>query len=299
MSVVAVTPEAQAQAIANYKYQGVKKLKLSSFSGVTYNGRSTLTVPTGQTFDAFMFNTNLPLERLEITFRLNSNAFISGIPATFFQTLEQYKQMDVPAALAPQGEQVFIVSFADLSLKLKDGQQLTSLVTMLGESLQIQVDIGAKQDGDPEMPTLEVIAEVNTPQAVRMYLPRIERLQIDMPAQGTNTFNTLPNDMKRSIRRMHFMTDAIEELEIKRDDNVAYETTAWRECYMANRNDLMWQQGMFHLDFLMRGFIRNEMFPTARAKELLFTFKTSKPAGSVTVITEYLDVERTAAQVAG
>ncbi|WP_240435595.1 major capsid protein P2, partial [Photobacterium salinisoli] len=184
MNVVAVTPEAQAQALANYKYEGVKQLKLSSFSGVTYNGRSTLTIPTGQTFDSFMFNTNLPLERLEITFRLNSNAFISGIPATFFRTLEQYKQLDVPAALAPQGEQVFIVSFADLSLKLKDGQQLTSLVTMLGESLQIQVDIAAKQDGDPDSPTLEVIAETNKPQAVRMYLPRLERLQIDMPAQG-------------------------------------------------------------------------------------------------------------------
>ncbi|MGI9947190.1 major capsid protein P2 [Vibrio hyugaensis] len=273
------------------KYLGVRPKKIQAFTGVGYNGRAVVKVPTGETYDFFMLRTNLKPESLNIKCRLNGKDFYDA-PATLFNSIDAYKNVLDYSGLVPDGESIIIIPFADLSMKLKDGQQQTSLVTMAGEELILEVDIAAKGTGDPATPTLSVHPVANTPQAVRIFLPRIEKHTIPAPAAGENQFSSIPSVMGRNIRRIHFKTDAITELEIKRDGDEAYATDTVLERYRAARNGRVWQDGFFHLDFLMRGYIRNELFPTERQQELLFSLHTSKVVNSIESFIEYLDIER-------
>ncbi len=293
---VTTTPEAQVAVNANYQYGGIRMKRLNSFPAIGYGGRSVNKIASGDVFDAFVVSTNMPLERLNMTVRLNTSAIYDNIPATFFKMLHEYKMLAPPAELQKDGENVFVIPFTDLAMNLRTGQEQTALVAMIGDSLEVQVDVNGKESDDPEIPTLNMVALTNMNPAgkVRQFLPRIERLNIELNAQGLNQYTGMgiPSDPKRAIRRIHFHTPEIDALDIRRDGVEAYELERWVERYLAAEVAKDWQAGWTHLDFTMRGFIMGEMFPTMRAKELLFNITTAKAVGSVEVFIEYLDVER-------
>ena len=271
-------------------YNGVKPRKVQAFTGVGYNGRAVVRLPEGETYDYITLETNLKPERLNIKCRLNGKDFYDA-PATVFQTIDSYKGNDTGDQV-PDGKNYIVIPFADLSMSLKDGQQQTALVTMMGEEFILEVDIGAKVTGDPTTPTLIAHPVVNTPQPVRIFLPRLEKHTVPAPANGENQFSSIPSVMNRSIRRIHFATDKIDQITIKRDNVEAYDTMMELERYRAKRHERVWQTGYFHLDFLMRGYIRNELFPTERQQELLFSVHTTAVVGAIDAYIEYLDIER-------
>ncbi len=290
---ITATPETQVAINPAYKYTGIKIQRLNSFPAVSYGGRSVLKIPTGDTFDALIVSTNMPLERLETTIRLNNSAIYPNISATFFKMLHKYKMLAPPSALEKAGENTFVIPFTDLSMNTRQGMEQTALVTMIGETLELQVDVAQQESGDPDVPTISAVALMNTRSTnVRAFVPRLERMNIELHNQGLNQYTNLVNDPKRGIRRMHFATSDIERIEIRRDGVESYEMIDWVERYLAAEVAKDWQDGFTHLDFLMRGFILNETFPTVRAKELLFDITTSKALGAVEVYVEYLDIER-------
>ncbi len=294
---ITTTPETQIALNPQYRYTGIKPKRLNSFPAVSYGGRSTLKIPTGDTFDCLLVSTNLPLERLMTTIRLNNSAIYNNIPADFFKMLHQYKMLAPSDELQEGGKNVFVIPFTDLAMNTRVAMEQTALVTMIGETLELQVDIGQKEADDPEVPSISAFALINMQTTmVRQFLPRIERMNIELHNDGLNQYTNLTNNPVRAIRRMHFKTPDVESIDIRRDGQESYEMTRWSERYLASEVAKAWQEGYTHLDFVMRGFINGEMFPTARARELLFDITTSKALGAVEVFVEYLDVERIAQQ---
>lgn len=291
---VTTTPETAIAVNPSYRYSGIRVKRLNSFPAIGYGGRSTLKIAGGETFDALVVSSNMPLERLNMTVRLNNSPIYNNIPATFFKMLHEYKMLAPPASLQKAGENVFVIPFTDLSMKLRDGQERTSLVAMIGDQLELQVDIDGQEEDDPEVPSMAAVAltNLNLDGRIRQFLPRIERMNIELNAKGLNQYTGLVSDPKRAIRRMHFHTDKISNIEIRRDGVEAYELIRWTERYLAAECLRDWQNGWTHLDFVMRGYIVGEMFPTVRARELLFDITTTEAVGTVEVFMEYLDIER-------
>ncbi|HFQ5356780.1 TPA: major capsid protein P2 [Vibrio vulnificus] len=273
-----------------YKYRGVRPITVTSFDGVRYQGKASLSLPCGDTYDYLFLRSNLPAARLSFKARLNGKVFYEA-PMTVFDMLDAYKELNQQQNTAQNGY-VYVIPFADLSMRLKDGQNLTGLVTQVGESFDIEVTIAAKASGDPETPQLSAHPLLGLPRAQRIFLPRLEVANIPTPATGTNQFSSLPNVPNRTVRRMHFATDKIDRIDIKRDDDEAYSTDCFLEKFRAKRNKRTWQNGWTHLDFIMRGYIQNEMFPTVRDKQLIFTLNTTAATGSIDVYIEYLDCEK-------
>ncbi|EGQ7984212.1 hypothetical protein HJA60_004292 [Vibrio vulnificus] len=274
----------------SYKYRGVRPVSVTSFDGVRYQGKASLSLPCGDTYDYIFLRSNLAAESLTFKARLNGKVFYEA-PMRIFNMLDAYKELDQTQDTDKNGY-VYVIPFADLSMRLKDGQNLTGLVTQIGESLDIEVSIAAKGKGDPETPQLSAHPLIGLPQAQRIFLPRLEVANIPTPAVGSNQFSSLPNVPNRTVRRMHFDTPHIERIDIKRDDDEAYSTDCFLERFRAKRNKRSWQTGWTHLDFVMRGYIQNEMFPTVRDKQLIFTLNTTAATGSIDVYIEYLDCEK-------
>ncbi len=274
-----------------YKYMGVRPKKVESFTGVGFGNRAALKLPSGETYDFLIIETNLQSASINIRCILGGKTFYDA-PATVFDMIDDYKDVIDYAGFVPAGKNYIIVPFADLSLRYKDGQQQTSLVTMYGEEFLLEVDIAAKGAGDPDNVELVCHPLVNTPQAQRVFLPRLEKHTITAPAAGENQFSSIPSVQGRSIRRIHFHSNAITEIAIRRDGDESYRTQTAVEKYRGARNGRTWVDGWWHLDFLQRGYIANELFPTVRASELLFSLYTNKVEGNVDAYIEYLDVER-------
>ncbi len=274
----------------SFKYRGIRPVEVTSFDGVRYQGKASLSLPCGDTYDYIFLRSNMPADRLSFLARLNGKVFYEA-PMRIFNMLDAYKELD-QAQDTDENGYVYVIPFADLSMRLKDGQNMTGLVTQIGESLTIEVSIGTKQAGDPETPQLSAHPLLGLPKAQRIFLPRLELANIPTPAKGTNQFSSLPNVPNRTVRRMHFDTPHIARIDIKRDDDEAYATDCFLEKFRAKRNKRSWQDGWTHLDFVMRGYIQNEMFPTVRDKQLIFTLETTEITGSIDVYIEYLDCEK-------
>lgn len=273
-----------------YKYSGVRPTTVTSFDGVKFNGKASLSLPCGDTYDYIFLRSNLSAERLSVKLRLNGKVFYEA-PMRIFNMLDSYKNLTQSVDVENDGY-VYVIPFADLSMRLKDGQNLTGLVTQVGESLDLEVSISGKKTDDPEYPTLSAHPLIGLPRAQRIYLPRLEVANIPTPSVGTNQFSSLPNVPNRTVRRMHFDTDAISRIDIKRDDDEAYNTDCFLERFRAQRNGKKWQDGWTHLDFIQRGYVQLEMFPTVREKQLIFTLETTKATGTIDVYMEYLDCEK-------
>ncbi|OCH17860.1 major capsid protein P2 [Aliivibrio logei] len=273
-----------------YKYSGVRPISVTSFDGVRFNGKASLSLPCGDTYDYIFLSSNVPAERLSVKIRLNGKVFYDA-PMRIFDMLDKYKGLAQELETEKVGY-VYVIPFADLSMRLKDGQNLTGLVTQIGESLDLEVSIAKREEGDPESAYLSAHPLIGLPRAQRIYLPRLEVANIPTPSNGTNQFSSLPNVPNRTVRRMHFENGHIRRIDIKRDDDEAYNTDCFLERFRATRNGKQWQDGWTHLDFVQRGYIQLEMFPTVREKQLIFTLEVTRTTGTIDVYIEYLDCEK-------
>lgn len=262
----------------------VKPIKLNSMVGAAWGQKGTLPIPNGPTYHELILETNaeaVDLERISVMLNAEEIYVLTGSELLM---LERYKRRNHTAGH-------YVIPFSDIVARTKNGVRYTGLVTERGDNIHLDVQFKAK-DADAEPLSIQVHAWVSNAQAVRVIVPMIKRETMPANATGVNEFTSLVSSPLRSIRRMHFMYDKIEKLEIERDFVKEFEANKFISEANAKRNERTPQAGYFHFDPIVRGFSIDELFPTQHSSSLKFSVTTTDVAGSIPILVESVNVVR-------
>lgn len=258
--------------------------KLNSFTGTGYGEKAVLTIPVGPTYEEIFLETNLTADQLKrVTVTLNGTE-IYVLSGALIKMLEAYKGI-------AQTEGYFSIPFSDISAKTKNGMRHTGLVTELGDNITLEIEIAETSQSSPPAINLQAWATVSPAQQARIIVPEIKR-EVMQATATENEFLNLVSGADILVRRMHFMSDKVTALKIKRDTIEVFDSTKALETMRAKRNRRFTQSQAFHFDPIMRGFYIDELFVTNHQSELKFTVSTSEPVGSIPIIVEKVRVVR-------
>lgn len=258
--------------------------KMTSMSGITFNGVASLIVPTGLTYESILIKTNLTAAQLkEVKLTLNQEA-IYNPTGTDLVFLQSYKGEPVVAGN-------FVIPFSDISLREAGGVINSALVTERNDSILLEISIGAAVDGQTA-PQIELWAVVSDAISARVFLPRLTYQSMQAGATGENDFDNLINAPWRFVRRMHFQSDAVTELEIKRDYVEEFKAPLDVNNYELRRNERAPVDGVYTFDPIARGFVAGYAFPTAHVNELKFRVTCSKGVPNIPILIESTEVVR-------
>jgi len=258
-------------------------MKLNSFTGVGYGEKASMTIPTGPVYEEIFLETNLKAEQItRVSITLNGDEIIV-LDGKLMKSLEAYKGM-------PAVDGFYHIPLSDITAKTKNGMRYTALVTETGDNIILEVEIAPAANGAPNV-VLKGHATVSPQQGARVIVPQIKRQTMQATATE-NEFMDLVSGPLILVRRMHFLSEEVNALEIHRDFIKVYDTTRTVETMRAKRNKRFWQSGMYHFDPIMRGYFIDELFQTNHTNELKFTVKTNKSIGSIPILVESVKVVR-------
>ncbi|MGR5243077.1 major capsid protein P2 [Photobacterium damselae] len=253
--------------------------KLQAFSGVVPGGRAVLDIPTGQTYEQIILKTNLDKTKIRrIEFKINDDKILDVTPE-HLHMLQKYHGR-------PVEDGVFVLPFSDFNNIERGAVSATALVTQLGEKIQLTVEI---EQNAGERIQIDTYAIVSPPQAKRVLMPRLFTKTMTATANGDNDFNGIISSPNRYIRRIHFATDKMEKLEIKRDGREEGEFHTDIMKYVTAQEHKNWQEGHFHYDALLYGFMRDFLLPTQHNSEFYLRVKTTEVVGSIEMLMEEIE----------
>lgn len=258
--------------------------KLSSMSGVIFNGVASLVIPAGVTYESLIIKSNLRADQMkEVKITLNTEAIYnpSGLDLVM---LQKYKK-------EPVIENIIVVPFSDTSLNEDGGIRCTSLVTERGDAVLLEISIGAALEGQ-EPPQIEIWANVSDEQSSRIFMPRMTYQSMQAGAVGDNDFMTLTHAQYRFIKRMFFKAANIESLEIYRDYVEEFKADSDINKMELERLGKKTQDNIFTFDPVARGFIKGYAFPTSSNKELKFRVKCGVGVPNIPILIESCEVVR-------
>ncbi len=255
--------------------------KLSAFSGVVKGGKATLKLPTGATYEQIILKTNLSVEELErVEITLNDDK-IYNVTSGHLVMLEGF-QGNKPE------EGYFVIPFSDFSNIERGSVQATALVTMMNDHITLDVTLSSKI-ADGKAIQIDTFATISPSVAVRQLLPRLYTQTMTATASGDNDFHGLLSSPNRFIRRMHFKSDKIDKIEIKRDgreEGEYHRDIVDFQLVRAGKNP---QSVYFHFDPLKYGFMRDFVLPTQHNSEFYFRVNTTEVVQSIEILIEGLE----------
>ena len=255
--------------------------KLSAFSGVVKNGKATLKLPTGMTYEQIVLKTNLtPAELTRVEITLNDDK-IYNITSSHLNMLEMRQGHKIKAGH-------FVIPFSDFSNIERGSVQSTALVTMQNDHITLDVTL-SDAIADNKAIQIDTFAVISSPMATRQLLPRLYTQTMTATANGENDFHGLLSSVNRYIRRLHFKTDKMVKLEIKRDGREEGEYHADILEFIDSNSRKVWQEGYFHYDPLKYGFMRDFLLPTQHNSEFFFRVTTSEVVQSIEILIEALE----------
>lgn len=255
--------------------------KLSAFSGVVKGGKASLQLPTGSTYETIILKTNLTaaeLDRVEIT--LNDDK-IYNVTTSHLNMLQKYHGK-------PAIEGVFYIPFSDFYNIERGSVSSTAFVTQLNDHITLELTL---TDAIPDAKAIRIdtFAIVSDPQPARQLIPRLYTQTMTATASGDNDFHGVLSSPNRFIRRMHFKTDKMDKLEIKRDGREEGEFHKEIVEYIAAQHDKTWDAKYFHYDPLVYGFMRDFLLPTHHNSEFFFRAHTTEVVQSIEILLEVIE----------
>ncbi|HDY8229143.1 major capsid protein P2 [Vibrio vulnificus] len=258
--------------------------KMTSMSGLTFNGVASLIIPTGLTYESLLIKTNLsPAQLKQVKLTLNDEAIYTPTGEDL-RMIQEYKG-------EPIVDGIFVVPFSDTKHREQGGITNSALVTERNDSILLEITIGAAASGQT-VPVIEIHAVVSDVTGPRLFLPRLTYQSMQAGAVGENDFDNLVSAQWRFIRRMFFKSDAVTELEIKRDYVEEFKAPDYVNNYEQRRNERSPIDGVYTFDPVQRGFLMGYAFPTVHANELKFRVTCSKGVSNIPILIESTEVVR-------
>lgn len=250
--------------------------ELNGFTTPSYNGKAVLHIDTGPTFHEIKIRTNLTAAQISYLNLKLSGDTIVRVKGSDLVMIERYRKVYETAGSDGTGTDplnVFVLNLADIANLGVESRNFTALVTMAGESLILELEIGAPLGGAPAI-TLKASAEVSAAQPHRRWLPKIYRTAINAAQTNDNVWSTL--ERGPYIRRIHF-EQPLTRLEVKKDDATVYKIDAFMNEAHLKRNVRAPQPGYYHFDAIASDFGFMDMFDTHVARSLQFVFGVTAP----------------------
>lgn len=243
--------------------------ELSAFNGGGFNSRFTLHLDAGPTYDGVHLQTNLNNDQItRVVLELNGDPIVD-VDAKYLRTLEAYKGRPTPNGR-------FYIPLVDHTMNTEDGQMSTGLVTLSNrgdgsaDNLVLQVYTGAAtaaQVAANTVPELKGYFVSSPARATRSIIPRLTTEVL--PAGSTGWVNYRNFNRGPRIRRMHIMTNNVDELEIWRDKIKRFGLDKSTNNYLLQREKRVPQANVFHFDPVRYGWgIRDSLQTQANSFEV-------------------------------
>lgn len=252
----------------------------NSFSGVSYNSKAQVALSAGPTYNEIHVFTNLAASQVKlINVVLNGEAIVS-VSGANLKTMESYKQN-------PDGTGVFVIPFTNPNAKNQQGSAFGGLVTLQGEGILLEVEIGEGVGETPPTIELESVSYQAPAQAVRTYLPRIRTHTLVAGALGSNDFTAFPNSPMVAIKRAYFFGD-VDRVKVERDGFTIFDMKKAWQNFQQKRLKRTPQAGVFVLDPTQYGFEAADAMNTGAKMSFIFRVELST-AGNVPILVESVE----------
>lgn len=241
---------------------------LNSFNGVGFNSKASMSLPVGPTYNEIHLNTSLSASQIrQVSVVLNGDTIIQ-VSGDDLLMMEKYKGHYIENG-------VFVIPFTNPNAKNQNGAQFGGLVTLAGENITLEVEIG----GGTGALTLDAIA-YQTPaplDARRVWVPRIRTHTAQATAAGWNDFTTLPTNQFIFLRRVYFKSDLM-RLKVERDNLILFDAKAAQQAYQQKRVGRFPQANTFIFDPTQYGFEQSDALNTGHNSEFVFSYEVDTAA---------------------
>jgi len=234
------------------------EIDFDSFNGSSangYSGRFNLQLPAGITYkEITIHGVNLNNDQIRrVTLSMNGDSLID-VTGSVLRTIQRYKKEYIE-------DGKWVIPFADFSMTLQEGQNLTSLVTLPGENIVLEVETDAPTAAQVSANSVAFIrAEgiLGVSQTRRLTVPRLYRDVMNGGVAGENRFKNFVNQNKTTspvrIRRVHMLDGSIRNLEIKRNGITLFDKPANDNNYSLRRFGKDPQTDIYHFDPIKTNF---------------------------------------------
>lgn len=228
------------------------EIDFDSFNGSSangYNGRFNLQLPAGITYkEITLHGANLNNDQIRrVTLSMNGDSLID-VTGSVLRMIQRFK-----SDYLEDGK--WVIPFADFSMTTQEGQNLTSLVTLPGENIVLEVETDAptqEQVDGRSVAAIRAEGILGVSQTQRITVPRIYRDVMNGGVAGENRFKNFVNQNKTAnpvrIRRTHMLDDSVRNLEIKRNGITLFDKTLADQNYSLRRFGKSPQAGVYHFD---------------------------------------------------
>lgn len=253
---------------------------LNSFSGVNYNSKASMSLAVGPTYSEIQLHTNLTAEQVKLVSVVLNGDTIVQVSGSDLKVMESYKEN-------PDGTGVFVIPFTNPNAKNQNGTLYGGLVTLAGEGVTLEVEIGDGVGETPPTPTLDAVAFLSPAQAQRIWLPRIRTHTMQANAIGWNDFTTFPAKATTYIKRAYFK-GAVARLKVERDNLILFDVKKAVQEFQQKRVGRSPQTGMFIFDPTMYGFEAADALNTGYSSEFVFRVEASE-VGAIPILVESIE----------
>ncbi|MFD1385154.1 major capsid protein P2 [Rhodanobacter aciditrophus] len=237
---------------------------LNSFNGVGFNSKASMSLPVGPTYNEIHLVTSLKAAQIrQVSVVLNGDTIIQ-VSGDDLVMMEDYKGHFVD-------EGTFVIPFTNPTAKNQNGANFGGLVTLAGENITLEVEIGA---GSGAL-TLDAYAFQTPAQARRVWVPRIRTHVMPANAAGWNDFTTFPANAATSIRRAYFKA-GINRLKVERDNLILFDAKDSLQRFQQKRIGRFPQEGVFTFDPTMYGFEQADVLNTGYSSEFVFRVEVNE-----------------------
>ncbi len=268
------------------------EIDFDAFNGSSangYNGKYNLQLPAGITYkEITIHGTDLNNNQLRrVTLSLNGDSLID-ISGEILRMLQKFKNESIR-------DGKWVIPFTDFSMTTQEGQNLTSLVTLPGENVILEVETDAptsEQVKNQKVASIRAEGVLGISQTQRLTVPRIYRDVMNGGVAGENRFKNFVNQNRTTnpvrIRRAHLLDGSIENLEIKRNGVTLFDKTLEDQNYSLERFGKKPQAHIYHFDAVKTDFGVADPLRTQGSTFELIPTKTQ--VGDFEVIFETIEI---------
>ncbi|WP_394126946.1 major capsid protein P2 [Vibrio hepatarius] len=267
--------------------------KLNTVEGVKAGETAKVRLSNGPRYEEIKLVTNYDIAASDTRIRLSLTADeIYNVKAKDLAMIQRFRKLPVTA-------NALVIPFADASLLHRADQRHTALDTGQFDNNILEIDIPASVDS-PTMKGRAVTApmrmmqnnEGQTVPAPRVVRPFLKYHHITATSSGEVQWLTMPKSPTRKIKAIHFLSDAMGELTIKRNTGTIFEATLTENNEYLQRKGFAPQNGVYHF-FPLASRLLEDIFHTQASGELEFVLNLTKAPtnGRIEVLTEWYDAE--------
>lgn len=251
--------------------------EITEFSNVGYGKKATARLASGLNLKEIIVHTkNVDADQMTRALLKVGSKTPYNLSGATIAAIQEYKGETVDA-------KVWVISFLDTSAKTVEGQEKTSLQTLMGENVILQLDLGERKSPAQDALEPEILGVIVSGEPVlvqgrpfREFMPQSLETLIPIGKTGKNTFTDFDIQENHLLRRMFFKSTDITDIEIEVRGMPRKKVSVAHMHYQIKRTGKKIPNGLTVFDPMYLGFNWADMLNiTGKFKIILHTTSAS------------------------